>query len=42
MERLGCVPVEGDRFEWEEFYFEVQDMDGHPVDEVLLKKEVRE
>ena len=38
MDRLGRVPVEGDRFEWGGFSFEVLDMDGHRVDKVLVEK----
>ena len=41
MERLGRVPVEGDRFEWEEFSFEVLDMDGRRVDKVLVARAQR-
>jgi putative hemolysin len=36
MEALGCVPEEGDRFEWEGYSFEVLDMDGRRVDKVLV------
>ena len=38
MDRLGRVPVEGNRFEWGRFSFEVLDMDGHRVDKVLVEK----
>ena len=42
MDQLGRIPVEGDRFGWSGFSFEVLDMDGHRVDKVLVKEEVRE
>jgi putative hemolysin len=38
MAYLGCVPAAGDRFEWEGFCFEVLDMDGNQVDEVLVPR----
>lgn len=38
MARLGKVPVEGDRFEWGGFRFEVVDMDGRRVDKVLVTR----
>jgi putative hemolysin len=38
MAYLGRIPVEGDRFEWEGFSFEVLDMDGRRVDKVLVEK----
>jgi putative hemolysin len=38
MARLGRVPTEGDRFEWEGFSFEVADMDGYRVDKVLVAR----
>jgi putative hemolysin len=31
--------VEGDRFGWSGFSFEVLDMEGHRVDKVLVKKD---
>lgn len=34
--RLERLPVEGDRFEWEDYSFEVIDMDGRRVDKVLV------
>lgn len=36
--RLERVPVEGDRFEWHGFSFEVIDMDGRRVDKVLVTR----
>ncbi len=36
MTRLGRIPKTGDRFDWEEFCFEVIDMDGFRVDKVLV------
>jgi putative hemolysin len=38
MDQLGRIPVEGDRFEWDGFSFEVLDMDGRRVDKVLVEK----
>jgi putative hemolysin len=38
MSHLGRVPTPGDRFEWEGFFFEVVDMDGHRVDKVLVTR----
>jgi putative hemolysin len=35
---LGRVPATADHFEWEEFRFEVVDMDGTRVDKVLITK----
>jgi putative hemolysin len=34
--RLERLPVEGDKFEWESYSFEVMDMDGRRVDKVLV------
>lgn len=34
--RLERLPVEGDKFEWESYSFEVIDMDGRRVDKVLV------
>jgi putative hemolysin len=39
MDQLGRIPVEGDRFGWSGFSFEVLDMEGHRVDKVLVKKD---
>lgn len=36
---LGRIPQENDSFNWNDWRFEVVDMDGHRVDKVLLKKE---
>ena len=38
LERLGRMPVEGDRFEVEDWRFEVIDMDGLRVDKVLADR----
>ncbi|MGI5839513.1 MAG: hemolysin family protein [bacterium] len=37
--QLGRIPQEKDSFLWNEWRFEVVDMDGHRVDKVLLVKE---
>ncbi|HEY9657786.1 MAG TPA: transporter associated domain-containing protein, partial [Allocoleopsis sp.] len=34
--RLGHIPRASDHFEWEQFRFEVMDMDGNRVDKVLI------
>jgi len=36
--RLEKLPVEGEKFEWEDYAFEVVDMDGRRVDKVLVRK----
>jgi len=36
MTYLGRVPVTGDHFKWDEYRFEVVDMDGNRVDKVLF------
>lgn len=36
--RLERLPVEGDRFEWEGYIFEVVDMDERRIDKVLVTK----
>jgi putative hemolysin len=38
LKRLEKLPVEGDKFEWEDYVFEVMDMDGRRVDKVLVTK----
>lgn len=37
--QLGRIPRESDNFLWNDWRFEVIDMDGHRVDKVLLLKE---
>jgi putative hemolysin len=39
MAHLGRIPVVGDRFEWNDIRFEVVDMDGRRVDQVLVTPE---
>jgi putative hemolysin len=41
MAHLRRVPTAGDRFEWNGFSFEVVDMDGHRVDQVLVARAPR-
>lgn len=36
MDRLGHVPTEGERVEWDGFTFEIVDMDGNRIDKVLV------
>jgi putative hemolysin len=36
MAQLDRIPELGDKFEWDDFRFEVIDMDGHRVDKVLV------
>jgi putative hemolysin len=38
MAHLGRVPTAGDSFEWEDFCFEVLDMDGNRVDKLLVAR----
>ncbi len=38
MDRLGRIPVTGDKFEWDNYTFEIADMDGNRVDKVLVIK----
>jgi putative hemolysin len=38
IKRLEKLPVVGDKFEWEDYSFEVVDMDGKRVDRVLVMK----
>jgi len=33
---LGHIPATGDSFEWEDFRFEIVDMDAHRIDKVLV------
>lgn len=35
---IGETPTTGDKFEWDEFRFEVVDMDGYRVDKVLVER----
>lgn len=37
MHQLGRIPSAGDYFTWEDWRFEVMDMDGHRVDKVLAQ-----
>lgn len=34
---FGCLPLSGAYFQWEQWRFEVVDMDGHRIDKVLVK-----
>jgi len=38
MAGLGKIPVKSDHFEWENYRFEVVEMDGRRVDKVLVRK----
>jgi putative hemolysin len=38
MTQLGRIPVTGERFQWQGFWFEVVDMDGRRVDKILVQK----
>lgn len=33
---LGYIPVEGEKFQWDAFTFEIIDMDRHKIDKVLI------
>ncbi|KAA3648183.1 MAG: HlyC/CorC family transporter [Chloroflexi bacterium] len=37
---LEQIPSTGDQFDWQEWHFEVMDMDGHRVDKVLVTSKV--
>src|SRR3989338_3288618 len=41
MNKLGRIPVLGDKFEWDSLGFEVMDMDGNRVDKILIMKSDR-
>jgi putative hemolysin len=41
IKRLQKVPKIGDRFDWEDWIFEVVDMDGKRVDEVLVSPKIK-
>lgn len=36
MDRIGRIPISGDKFEIDNFRIEVMDMDGHRVDKILV------
>lgn len=36
--QLGCIPAVADRFEWGGFRFEIVDMDGNRIDQVLVTR----
>lgn len=38
MNRLGKIPLTGDKTEWNEYTFEVVDMDGNRIDKILVTK----
>lgn len=42
MMHLEKIPKEGDHFEWDEYRFEVMDMDEHRVDKILLSPSGKE
>jgi putative hemolysin len=42
LHQLGRIPVTGERFEWDEWAFEVVDMDGRRVDKVLVRRRLPE
>ena len=39
MNQVGSIPKVGQRFDWENYTFEVVDMDGRRVDRVLVTKQ---
>jgi CBS domain containing-hemolysin-like protein len=39
LDQLGRIPEEGERFVWQGWNFEVQGMDGHRVDRLLVHRE---
>jgi len=38
MTYLGRIPVTGDSFQWEQFRFEIIDMDGNRIDKILMSR----
>jgi putative hemolysin len=36
--QLKTIPAKGDKFQWNDFIFEITDMDGNRVDKILLTK----
>ncbi len=40
MHQLGTVPAEGEILDYEDYRFEVIDMDGKRIDKVLIKKTI--
>jgi putative hemolysin len=38
MNKLGKIPITGDKIEWDEFIFEVVDMDGNRIDKILVTR----
>ena len=38
MSRMGKIPRAADKFVWDEFTFEVVDMDGNRIDKVLVSR----
>lgn len=38
MHHIGRIPASGDTFEWDDFTFEVADMDGNRVDKIIVIK----
>ena len=38
MSKLGKIPITGDKVEWEDFIFEIVDMDGNRIDKILVTK----
>lgn len=35
---IGKIPIEGEKFQWEKFCFEIMDMDGHQIDKILVNE----
>ena len=44
LHKLKRIPIASDKLDWNGFYFEIMDMDGHRIDKVLVKisEEIRE
>jgi putative hemolysin len=38
MNKLGKIPITGDKVEWDDFIFEVVDMDGNRIDKILVTR----
>ena len=41
LSKLGRIPTTGERFEWEDYVFEIMDMDGNRIDKLLVFKPKR-
>ena len=42
LEHLKAIPVAGNNFEYENYYFEIMDVDGLRIDKILMKQRIVE